>query len=164
MQHFAHFADFALTPEQQKTKESLNYLRQNDIEEFNRVNAAGKVAAKKNTQSINNKVAGEQLRLTNQYITAGISPEEAQRRAAQQANQSRAGIAKTARQGYNQKFVNSTNANQAAGTLGKIGNTAKRWGGKVAGLGGLAMTGMYVLPQIASMLPQKPQPEQEPPY
>jgi hypothetical protein len=164
MQHFAHFADFALTPEQQKTKESLNYLRQNDIEEFNRVNAAGKVAAKKNTQSINNKVAGEQLRLTNQYITAGISPEQAQRKAAEQAQQSREGAAKTARQGYNQNYVKSTNANQAAGFLGRTGNKLKGVGKAIAPYAGAALTASYILPSVAGIFAPKPQPEQEPPY
>lgn len=136
-----HFANFALSEEQKRTADSLNYLRQNDPEEFNRVKAAGQAVRKRN-QNVNVPIVQKQ-------VAAGGNASE---------------LYAQNRQNYNQAFVKGTNANQAAGTMGKIGNTAKRWGGKVAGLGGLAMTGMYVLPQIASMLPQKPQSEQEPPY
>lgn len=168
MQHFTHFrsfeANFALSAEQKKTADSLNYLRQNDPEEFNRVNQAGKQAARKNKQTIENRLSGQALNATNQNVAAGMSSEQARQMGVQQANQNRSSVVKDVNKNYNENFVKSTNANQAAGTRGKIANTAKRWGGKVAGLGGLAMTGMYVLPTIASMLPQKPQPEQEPPY
>ena len=47
------------------------------------------------------------------------------------------------------------------GFLGKVKNTAGRYGKSAAGLGGLAMTGMYVLPQIAAMLPQNQQQTQQ---
>jgi hypothetical protein len=137
-----HFANFALSPEQQKTADSLNYLRQNDPEEFNRVKAAGQAVRKRN-QNVNVPVIQKQ-------VAAGGNAAE---------------LYAQNRQNYNQAFVKGTNANQAAGTMGKIGNTAKRWGGKVAGLGGAAVTASMLLPTVTGLFnPQKPQPEQEPPY
>jgi hypothetical protein len=136
-----HFANFALSPEQQKTADSLNYLRQNDPEEFNRVKAAGQAVRKRN-QNVNVPVIQKQ-------VAAGGNA---------------ADLYAQNRQNYNQAFVKGTNANQAAGTMGKIGNTAKRWGGKVAGLGGAAVTASMLLPTLGGLMPQKPQPEQEPPY
>lgn len=161
-----HFADFALTAEQQATADSLNYLRQKDREGFqNAKNELGE-AAKRNKKQIQNQLDAQTLNKTNEYIGYGLDPDNARAEALKNTQANRGNVVKTAQKNYNKNFVQPTSANQAAGNLGKIGNTAKRWGGKVAGLGGLAMTGMYVLPQIASLLPsgQKPQPEQEPPY
>jgi hypothetical protein len=49
-----------------------------------------------------------------------------------------------------------------------VGGKVKHYGGKALGvagkLGGAALTASYVLPSLMSLMPQKPQPEQEPPY
>jgi hypothetical protein len=125
-----HFANFELSPEQKRTADSLNYLRQNDPEEFNRVKTAGQAVRKRN-QNVNVPIIQKQ-------VAAGGDAKE---------------LFANNRQNYNQPFTKATNANQAAGAMGKIGNTAKRWGGKVAGLGGAAVTASMLLPMASSLLP-----------
>jgi len=136
-----HFANFALSPEQQKTADSLGYLRQNDPEEFNRIKTAGQAVRKRN-QNVNVPNVQKQ-------VAAGGNA---------------ADLYAQNRQNYNQAFVKGTNANQAAGRLGKLKNTAKRFGKIGAGLGGVALSASYILPALGGLIPQKPQPEQEPPY
>ena len=68
----------------------------------------------------------------------------------------------------NQQVVKNLNTQspvaEVKGFWGKAKNTAGRYGKAAAGLGGVAMTGMYVLPMLGGLLPQGQQPEQEPPY
>lgn len=133
-----HFANFVLSPEQQRTADSLNYLRKNDPEEFNRIKSAGQDVRKRN-QNVN-------LPIVRKKVDSGENAAEL--------------YAKN-RQDYNKRFVQSTNANQASTRLGKIGNTIKRYGKAAAGLGGAALTASYVLPSIMSLMPQKTQEEQD---
>lgn len=71
------------------------------------------------------------------------------------------------------KNINKTVVNNLAtkspvanvkGFLGKAKNTVGRYGKAAAGLGGAALTASYILPTLGGLIPQKPQPEQEPPY
>jgi hypothetical protein len=150
-----HFADFALTPEQLQTKQSMNYLRQNDPEEFQKVKADGKVVGAKNRQNIQNKLDSSRRTALN------ADPNLSMQDATAQSEQLRAGIAKKNQQAYNQKFVKSTNANQASDFVGQAKNTTKRWGAKAAGIGGGLMTAAYVLPMLGGLMPAKQQQEEE---
>jgi hypothetical protein len=160
-----HFADFALTPEQQATAKSLNYLRQNDQEGFQTAKNELGNAAKKNKKQIQNNLAAQTLKKTNEYIGYGLHPDDARAEALKDTQANRANVVKTAQKNYNKNFVQPTSANQAAGTLGKIGNTVGRWGKAAAPWVGGLTTAAMVLPALGSLLPQRqPQPEQEPPY
>jgi hypothetical protein len=68
----------------------------------------------------------------------------------------------------NQQVVKNLNTQSPVagvkGFWGKAKNTAGRYGKTAAGLGGAAVTASMILPSLMSMIPQKPQPEQEPPY
>lgn len=166
MQHFAHFADFALTAEQQATAKSLNYLRQNDREGFQSAKNELGEAARKNKKQIQNNLDAQTLKKTNEYIGYGLHPDDARAEALKDSQANRGNVVKTAQKNYNKNFVQPTSANQAAGTLGKVVNTVGRWGKAAAPwVGGLA-TATYLAPTLLSMLPQgkQPQPEQEPPY
>lgn len=161
-----HFADFALTAEQQATADSLNYLRQKDREGFqNAKNELGE-AAKRNKKQIQNRLDAQTLQKTNEYIGYGHHPDDARAEALKNTQASRSGIVKEAQKNYNKNFVQPTSANQAAGRLGKIGNTVGRWGKAAAPWVGGLTTAAYLAPTLLSMLPQKAQPEQqqEPPY
>lgn len=68
------------------------------------------------------------------------------------------------------KNINKTVVNNLAtkspvanvkGFLGKAKNTLGRYGKTAAGLGGVAMTGMYVLPMLGGLLPQGQQQQQQ---
>lgn len=71
-----------------------------------------------------------------------------------------------AQAGIQAKRAATAEAKRVAG-LG-VGGKVKHYGGKALGvagkLGGVALTASYVLPSLMSLMPQKPQPEQEPPY
>jgi hypothetical protein len=71
-----------------------------------------------------------------------------------------------AQAGVQAKRAAAAEAKRVAG-LG-VGGKVKHYGGKALGaagkLGGVALTASYVLPSLMSLMPQKPQPEQEPPY
>ncbi|QIW88544.1 hypothetical protein [Pseudanabaena phage PA-SR01] len=71
-----------------------------------------------------------------------------------------------AQAGIQAKRAATAEAKRVAG-LG-VGGKVKHYGGKALGVagkvGGVALTASYVLPSLMSLMPQKPQPEQEPPY
>jgi hypothetical protein len=86
------------------------------------------------------------------------------------------------RQAFDSNRLNTATQNAQAGVQAKkaaaaeakrvaglgVGGKVKHYGGKALGvagkLGGAALTASYVLPSLMSLMPQKPQPEQEPPY
>lgn len=86
------------------------------------------------------------------------------------------------RQAFDSNRINTATQNAQAATQAKreaaaeakrvaglgVGGKVKHYGGKALGaagkLGGVALTASYVLPSLMSLMPQKPQPEQEPPY
>lgn len=138
-----HFANFALTEAQKKTADSLRYLRQNDPEEFERVRKAGMQVRGRN-QNVN-------IPNIQKQVAAGGNASE---------------LYKQNKDAYNQAFIKTTNANQAAGTGGKLKNTVKRYGKVAGGLAGAAVTASMLLPTVTSMLPfgKKPQEENEQEY
>jgi hypothetical protein len=86
------------------------------------------------------------------------------------------------RQAFDSNRLNTATQNAQAGVQAKraaaaeakrvaglgVGGKVKHYGGKALGvagkLGGAALTASYVLPSLMSLMPQKHQPEQEPPY
>jgi hypothetical protein len=86
------------------------------------------------------------------------------------------------RQAFDSNRLNTATQNAQAGVQAKraaaaeakrvaglgVGGKVKHYGGKALGvagkIGGAALTASYVLPSLMSLMPQKPQPEQEPPY
>jgi hypothetical protein len=86
------------------------------------------------------------------------------------------------RQAFDSNRLNTATQNAQAGVQAKraaaaeakrvaglgAGGKVKHYGGKALGvagkLGGAALTASYVLPSLMSLMPQKHQPEQEPPY
>jgi hypothetical protein len=159
-----HFVNFALTAEQQATAKSLNYLRQNDQEGFQSAKNELGNAARKNKKQIQNNLDAQTLKKTNEYTGYGLHPDDARAEALKDSQANRANVVKTAQKNYNKNFVQPTSANQAAGTLGRVGNTVGRWGKAAAPWVGGLTTAAYLAPTLLSMMPQKPQPEQEPPY
>ena len=147
MRHFVHFdsqeASFALTDAQKKTTESLNYLRQNDPEEFQRIKSAGAEIRGRN-QNVN-------IPNIQKQVAAGGNASE---------------LYKKNKEAYQQRFVQGTNADQAAGRLGKLKNTAKRYGKVAGGIAGGLVTASMLLPTVASVLPfgKKQEQEEQPPY
>lgn len=86
------------------------------------------------------------------------------------------------RQAFDSNRMNAATQNAQAATQAKraaaaeakrvaglgVGGKVRHYGGKALGvagkLGGAALTASYILPTLGSLIPQKPQPEQEPPY
>ena len=167
MQHFAHFANFALTPEQQATANSLNYLRQNDREGFQSAKNELGEAAKRNKKQIQNRLDAQTLQKTNEYTGYGLHPDDARAEALKDSQANRGNVVKTAQKNYNKNFVQPTSANQTAGTLGKIGNTVGRWGKAAAPWVGGLTTAAYLAPSILGIFnsgQQQQSQNQEPPY
>jgi hypothetical protein len=86
------------------------------------------------------------------------------------------------KQAFDSNRVNTATQNAQAATQAKraaaaeakrvaglnVAGKARHYGGKALGvagkLGGAAVTASMLLPTLGSLIPQKPQPEQEPPY
>lgn len=151
-----HFANFAPSLEQQELAQRNKSLMQSGNKELISRNRQ----IQKDTFDANRdaaKAVGNNTRVNpsqNASNALGALSEEQRQKAAEIAAQKASQRAAT------------DEAKRVAG-LG-VGGKVKHYGGKALGvagkLGGVALTASYVLPSLMSLMPQKPQPEQEPPY